>query len=402
LKKLTILLMVCAGLINCRPVTDRCETGELSQAECCESDPIFCAKDAGNDTAATDSGQDVPDADSDTGPDATPTCDPACVDQVCDNTTNTCVDCVTSTDCSGTKTVCDPSAQQCVTCLTGEGCTATQICDTENDTCVECLGDLDCGNGEVCDTASNLCVACLETTDCTSGLCKQDPADSANNACVECLDNTVCTTDTKSRCDATSGTCSACVVAADCGGIAGTKQCNAGTCVACTPTTEIADCAMNNENFACDPATFTCTDIKLNSGGTCQECVGNSSCVAGFACMPTTFGGAPAGNYCMKISDGNTCPGPYGTDVVTRNDVGGTEVDVCMINETILSCAAFDQYGDICTADNGTCTAAGSTCKQFNVTTRRCTYQCNFDNDCKGTETCNTIGANFFCGATGN
>ena len=319
---------------------------------------------------------------------------------VCNPANNTCVGCLASSDCSGDSPVCDTFAKACVTCLSGEGCGNGELCDTANDRCVQCLGDSDCGQG-VCDTALGTCVACLDNTDCGAQVCKTG-ATSDLNACVDCVDNSTCTDAAASTCNA-SNACQACSDVGDCSHIAGrTAYCEAGVCLGCKLESEADDCTVNNVSTFCDGATNTCSNVVAGNAGTCATCTANTDCAAGFRCVPTNYMGAPAGNYCMQLYTGVTCPNPYGGIVSTRDDISGNSVEVCMISENVTSCGAYNQYSDLCNGDDALCTATGGVCKQFGPGTRRCTYACIGDSDCDGGVTCNPIAGGKFCGATGN
>jgi len=92
---------------------------------------------------------------------------PDCGGQVCDDATESCVDCVVDGDC--TPDVCDTGTNTCVECNNENDCSgATPACDAGTSTCVECLDDSYCP-GEVCDMANSVCVECLDDGDCNAG-----------------------------------------------------------------------------------------------------------------------------------------------------------------------------------------------------------------------------------------
>jgi Cys-rich repeat protein len=73
--------------------------------------------------------------------------------QVCDTTTNTCVDCLASADCPSATPACSTGHTCSVKCTPTADCSGrTPICETSTQACVECLADTDCGNGGVCQT----------------------------------------------------------------------------------------------------------------------------------------------------------------------------------------------------------------------------------------------------------
>ncbi len=415
MKNIFLMMFVASAFIGCSDTTNRCENGELSQAECCASDSKYCGNDAGTDTA-TDAGADV---EVDTAPDADATCVPACTTGVCDTNTKTCVGCAGDGDCSAAKPFCDPNANMCVgcvdngncsgdtsvcdtttktcvACVGAQGCAANEVCSPTN-TCVGCLGDGDC-DGDVCDMATNTCVSCLGDNDCTDGVCEPGVT-SATNECVACRDNTTCTTVAASKCEVGTNECVACGDVADCSHIPNaTKYCDAGLCAGCHLKSEAVDCGQ----FFCDGSTNACSSTMAGNAGTCAPCTANADCAIGYRCVPTDFGGSSAGNYCVQLYDGTTCPSPYNIIESIRVDASGSSVDVCMITESIISCAAITQYGEICTTSPATCDASlGSVCKQFGGATRACTYECSTNSDCPNGITCKSIAGGKFCGATG-
>ncbi len=422
MKNLLFMIFAVGTLAGCSETVDRCSNGESSQEECCASDPKYCLADVGGDTTTvTDAGTDI----EDTKVDAMMDCDPACTTGVCETSTKTCVGCLINTDCSGAKAFCDTdnntcvacvgdtdcvgdsvcsAANTCVGCVVNDDCSGgTAVCDVANNTCVGCLADANCAS-TVCDTATKSCIDCREGKGCVGDLlCKVNAGNTDANACVACLADTNCTTAATSKCDMTSNACVGCTDKSQCGHILDANQCSNGKCVECTTATEDVDCLVGNDIFACDISTNKCSEIIKGSGVTCQPCVSSTSCTTGFACVPTTFGApaVPNGNYCMKLSNGQTCPGPYGADEMIRNDINSAPTTVCMINEAITSCDAYQQYGKICTIDATACDGAdGGLCKQASSLTRRCTYACTTNSDCKNNITCLGTATGDFCGAT--
>ncbi len=426
MKNVFLMMFAVSAFIGCSDSTNRCENGELSQAECCASDSKYCGSDADTDITVTDASDVGTDITTDAEVDATMGCDPPCTTGVCDTSTQTCVGCVgnldcptakpvcntttnmcvgcsNSEDCSGDTGVCNPSSKTCVACVGTEGCGVDEVCDTNN-TCVECLNNTNCDDG-VCDTTSNTCVACLAGAGCSGELVCKEEGPTSDNACVACLDNDNCTTAAAAKCDPGTNECVKCSVKADCSHLALAKNhCDpVKGCLECTTATEAIDCTDGVDPTACNVVTNMCSLIKVKSGGTCQPCVSNSSCFDGYACVPTTFGAnaTPSGNYCMQVYDGMTaCPNPYGPIESVRNDVNGNSVTVCMIRESIISCAAYNRYEDPCTPV--ACdTTLGGVCKQFGGSVRACTYECASNNDCTNGITCKSITGGKFCGATG-
>jgi hypothetical protein len=417
MKNIFLMMFVVVALAGCRETVDRCENGELSQEECCASNSKYCENDADADTGTTDAGEDFG---MDTSPDADAACVPACTTGVCDSNTKTCVGCAGDGDCSAAKPVCDPNANVCVGCVDSGDCSGdTSVCDTTTKTCVACVGTEGCGanevcspthtcvgclgdgdcDGDVCDMTTNTCVSCLGDGDCGAEVCKTG-ATSDLNTCVACRDNTTCTDAAASKCEVGTNTCVGCGDVTDCSQVPNaTKYCDAGVCAGCHLETEAADCLINNVQYFCDGSTNTCSNTIAGNAGTCASCNANTDCAIGYRCVDTDFMAATAGSYCMRLSTGQTCPGPYGGGIQARTDLSGAQIDVCMLSESITSCAAYNLYGDICTTNPTACDVAGGVCKQFDVATRRCTYECIFNSDCPNNVTCKTTGIGKFCGA---
>lgn len=107
----------------------------------------------------------------------------------CDDRTSICVaPCADNDDCASNE-VCNTSTDVCVECVDDDDCASDEVCDTSAAVCVECLEDIDCASNQVCDTSTTVCVECVDDDDCTGseGVC-----DGASNECVECLNNDDC------------------------------------------------------------------------------------------------------------------------------------------------------------------------------------------------------------------
>lgn len=97
---------------------------------------------------------------------------------VCDATTDLCVGCTESTECSGTGAdVCDPTSGACVGCMTAADCDATTpVCGSEQ-TCVPCTRDSECASNACADDGA--CVAeadvvYIAPTGIDAGTCMRD------------------------------------------------------------------------------------------------------------------------------------------------------------------------------------------------------------------------------------
>ncbi len=248
------------------------------------------------------------------------------------------------------------------------------------------------GDASVCDEETKECVECLKTSDCGDALC-----DTATNTCVECLEANDCLDPATPMCE--SGACSAgCAVNEDCSRFPETPVCNedAGSCAACTPATEEAQCDAKS----CDPLTFECGPHDRASRGTCRSCVSDSDCESNHHCVPMEYpsGTAREGGYCLELS--GSCENPYTVIIsgrTTLSDVSGESY--CGINEDLTTCEAVKALeGDLrcdssiegnvqCWPSAGTIADAvevpGALCRKFEgVGGERCTYECSVVTDC--------------------
>jgi len=178
---------------------------------------------------------------------------------LCDEATDSCVECLVNADCddgafcNGTET-CNAGV-----CEAGTSpCTAGQDCDETNDVCTTpCTTDADCPddgvfcNGdESCNTTTGVCVSAGDPCD---GNALTPVCDETGNACVECLTNADCDTAAGETC--TNNVC-----------VGATPECNSN-----------GDCAddglfCNGTEF-CDTTGFTCshTGDPCDTGEECQE-----------------------------------------------------------------------------------------------------------------------------------
>jgi hypothetical protein len=235
---------------------------------------------------------------------------------VCDPSTNNCVQCAGSNDCSGATPVCNPSTHTCVACTGNTDC-ASGVC--VNNTCVQCGSDNDCsGTTAHCDVGTHTCVECVpgahqcptgeycradftceqgcETgTDCASGVCLPNHSCQGCTGDAECAQGQVCN----------NGTCAgACGSGNLCG--SGELCCN-GHCEA----------AQNDENncggcgIACNGGQNCCTGTcrnntsPTNCGGCGIVCSTDQFC-DGTMCKDKTFPNFCANRNVLAIRDGIT------------------------------------------------------------------------------------------------
>ena len=265
--------------------------------------------------------------------------------------------------CSGAKPACNETTQTCVECVADGNCSGSKpACNTGNNTCVQCMKDGNCPGGTpLCDTSSNICVQCKSNSDCTS---------TSSSLCR-------------------AGTCSPCAQDADCSQIAGKNACKTGTCVQCVVANESA-CSGNS----CNPTTNICTTTPRNSVDICHSCIADSECIGGNAsdggtaaarCVQMTFGSASQihGNYCLqRVSSG--CTNPYKVPISAASLSGAPAEDYCGINEAATTCeAVLDLIASkACAADNSCGGGAGGICKTVGVDANRCTIPCDSAAQC--------------------
>ncbi|MBA2664989.1 MAG: hypothetical protein H0U74_22065 [Bradymonadaceae bacterium] len=128
--------------------------------------------------ASTNNGQNVCDTD-------TP-----CAQGVCHPSLGECVQCATSTDCSGSAQCIDTRCVQTVACINSLDCALDQVCDPGAGHCVDCVDNEDCGADGVCRANQcHLSVTCASDLECKDfGLL----CDRSAGECVQCLQHVDC------------------------------------------------------------------------------------------------------------------------------------------------------------------------------------------------------------------
>jgi hypothetical protein len=283
---------------------------------------------------------------------------------------------------------------------------STPVCDEATNTCVQCLEKADCESPKpACDAATNTCVECTATTDCKDS--SKPFCDPAAQQCIACLKQADCTGATASACNA--GVCKACTVDAECSNIAGKGVCDAGTCVQCTGQKFTACGQDGGTPLVCDSLKRTCTTSKQQSVGLCQACVSDAQCTAGKLCVLDKFG-SPAkdvGYFChwKKGDTTNGAPAdcfaagkPYAGTQVNAASIDGVMNDVCVLRTS--TCVARNQFSSkdcavASAASDAACGfAPGEDAKCIQVpssTSFSCTMTCLSSLDCPGTNaTCDT------------
>ena len=109
----------------------------------------------------------------------------------CDESTDTCVECITSLDCPALRPACQTSIHTCVECLSSNDCSSPRpACDANTNLCVECLTSADCAAPfPACHASTQTCVECVSSADCAAPepVCK-----TGTNLCVQCLTDQDC------------------------------------------------------------------------------------------------------------------------------------------------------------------------------------------------------------------
>lgn len=308
----------CSNGQLCDPVSDTCvdclntSVGGLDLG-CTGANPVCVAMDGGTCKACEDTG---PGRD-----DGCPVAAPLCLG-------DRCVECSTSSDCSGGR-VCSP-AGTCVPCadsaaagLVDAGCSSgLPACWTAAPTaptCVECLAQADCP-GEVCELASRTCVPCRDTAQgggldegCVSArpMCQ---GVGAAAVCVACVDDRGVGVDT--GCSAGAPTCAV--------GVAGGP-----VCVGCQNDAQCPSGSVCGIGQRCVPCRDSAVGAGLDAGCT----VGAPICDL-----------RPEPDVCVPCID-DVGPGlrdlgcPVGSPICDERAVGGPRC---------VGCASDDDCDGIC------------------------------------------------------
>ncbi|MGB0679469.1 MAG: hypothetical protein ACPGUV_07405 [Polyangiales bacterium] len=259
--------------------------------------------------------------------------------------------------------------------------------------------------------ALSLLVSCTDSRACPPGFeragggCQPVPVTQAvTPSTPPCTENANCAGSSASRCDTSTGACTACLSSDDCAHIAGNNVCDNGLCIQCNAADDTA-CG----NFICDPVAKQCTQVVKGTQADCQECIADEHCIDGRVCVDVTFQGKSTGRRCLWRKDAAGLPGAPGGDCTSLalfvseravTTVNGVQTEVCGLATT--TCMGLDHFrtggrgGDSCesqaTPGEPDHTLCGSPdvndahCQRVSSTsdTFRCTYRCTEkDDDCK-------------------
>lgn len=347
-----------------------------------------------------------------TAPDATATCEDCdsvhCVD-------GRCVQCTVRTEADDCPTasapVCGPAYEcvsECDSELDCERFERTPSCASDGvltGQCVACDRATDCGDpaAPVCDRATKTCGDCRTSDDCASfdGMTVCADVGPRAGRCVECATNADCPSPDAPRCNAATNTCVPCSMRDEC--IArGWNECSDGRCVECTEETAAENCGPHS----CDPVALRCTSTRRDSLGSCQPCLSDAECGGDAACVPTRFGGAENGHYCLTRRPEAGCltnDPPFRVGLTGRvSRSRAPEATYCGINEGLTTCDA------VLVATQGTpCVRSdqcpeGGLCALVSSGDEQCTYPCSQGSECPVTgavSQCSTsLPGDDFCG----
>jgi len=198
--------------------------------------------------------------------------------------------------------VCGPNGT-CVQCLSDAQCAgATPRCNTATNTCVQCLPTSDnCPMGQYCRQDFVCERGCKTNADCPSGMCLPDHSCGGCTADSQCAAGKVCQNGT---CVAACSGTAACGSGLDCcSGHCKNLQNDTMNCGACGTTCGSGDtcCASSCANLQNDP---------LNCGACGNVCAPGAGCCAG-QCKPLNSlqNCGTCGNACVadQFCDGTTC-----------------------------------------------------------------------------------------------
>lgn len=359
----------CHHLANAAPCSDdnACTLGELCAKGGCASKGVVSCEDA--DPCTADS------CDKKTGlctHSTTPACyksaclsDGDCsIGQLCEITTHTCRDCLTTSDCAVSGQVCKGGS-----CVAGQKCGSSvackafgQVCNTATGYCVECLSHADCGSGFLC-----IGVTCMVRLDCNSD--KDCPAVCDPNlaACVECassadcLDGGQCGSDHACHAPVCKGVACKGGSSPDGSGAGGTRMV----------------CTADGSGFALDSCTDgnVCSDDGCDNKASCIHLANSATCTDDDACTPV--------DKCVNMQckpgdktvcdDGNACTqdlcdGKGGCQYLAldancddgnacTDDACNTEKGCVHANNSAACDSKTCTWGDVCSG--GSCVSSG-------------------------------------------
>jgi len=332
--------------------------------------------------------------------------DPCPVDLMCNETGESCDECLANGDCSDGVGCTDDTCEggSCVYTPNDDNCPDDGLYCTGDDVCHPTDGCLNTGNpcaaGLHCQESTDSCEECILDSHCTDGVPCTDNACVANS-CVFTANDANCADDGQyctglERCDAATG----CYSEGD--------PC-AASGYYCNDTTDRCDeCQVNAH---CNDGIFCTVDSCVN--GTCwnspsnarcpddgQYCNGSEYCSASSGCRHSGDPCAAIGLTCNETTD--ECEGCL-VDADCDDGVGCTN-DTCVNNSCVftpddLNCADDGLYCngleicsplDDCVSAGDPCEASGRICNEDEDRCDECltSQDCDDGLYCNGAETC--------------
>ncbi len=400
----------CTSDSNCSGTTPVCNTATMQCVQCINNtqcaDPtplcdttanrdqcVQCLSDANCPTSApVCTGGSCFACDGDRGSGTTHACKsaaaPACVKTGAD--TGKCVQCTTADAvlCTGGTPACNDTSHTCVQCASNTQCSGrAPICNAAG-TCIACSDDFGAGTPAAC--FQNTKPACLKTGS-SSGACAQCDAtngtqctgqtpvcdlasDAKIDTCVQCNTDAECT-GPMGKCNTVQHVCTiGCTTDANCSGATPACKLPDGFCVECTmtntthckaptpvcdvPATVCVQCTKGSDCPAdkpvCDAQTKTCT----------ATCTDDNQCPS---TAPHCDGSA---RVCVQCETSKDCP---------------PDKPVC--DSTTHTCGTTCTKSTDCPGDKPVCDPQSHTCEQ-----------CSMTSDCKGGQVCDSM--THTCGST--
>jgi hypothetical protein len=251
--------------------------------------------------------------------------------QLCDENTNSCVECLTDTDCPSGAPFCNDSGT-CVECQADSDCNDNNVCTTDScntaGTCVHTGNTNPCDDGNAC-TSGDICgggtchagapVVCNDNNGCTDDSCNPASGCVYTNNTSPCDDGNACTTNDTCgggschggdapNCDDGNGcTNDSCNPASGCVHTNNSNPCNDGN--ACTTNDTCGGGTCNGGTPPnCDDGNV-CTTDSCNTSTGCVHTNNTAPCNDGNACTTNDVcgGGTCHGGSAPNCNDGNPC-----------------------------------------------------------------------------------------------
>ncbi len=251
--------------------------------------------------------------------------------------------------CSAPTPIRDPSTNTCVACLSDTDCTDVTAAHCNAGQCVQCTANSQCGVGAVCNATWTCQLDCrVDDGGCPASapICA-----AATGACVQCVGDSECT-DAGSLVHCVSGACAECASAADCPAF--NPGCSVGFCGACGFDTDCPagqSCSVHTAQCEC-PSSSAC-------GSGAPVCVGNGGDGGFCGCrIRSDCGGGSACDPGLGLAGG--CVAACGTDA--GPDCGAQGALCSPVTGLCVSCLSdsncSDGGGPHCTP-SGVCGACG-------------------------------------------